>query len=284
VLLCGGGCAEGRLNDLYLFDSISSEWVKWETVGKPFSLRKTHSISRVGSKMYLFGGREGTEIADDLHILDLTPVFMSTNTSTPTLIQALPSSMERDFRQLLPDITRITDENYSHQLPLVRNADDLIPFATRLRQQHALKSSQPDYDEHDMDASEADPWGIYQSNQDLTPFSILPSNFFLSPSKIFSSLAFDDDIYASMSVMSQSKERIHINNHDNPHTYRKTGEIMMAARQLALGLAQAANKFSFPSSSLINVSDENAEQMHANLLKSLIEKWLVIKSGYLDIK
>ncbi|KAH7665197.1 Galactose oxidase/kelch beta-propeller-containing protein [Dioscorea alata] len=57
-------------NDVFVFDTVKKTWSKPMVKGIPPSPRDSHSCTTVGNKLFVYGGTDGTNPLDDLHILD----------------------------------------------------------------------------------------------------------------------------------------------------------------------------------------------------------------------
>jgi N-acetylneuraminic acid mutarotase len=56
--------------DLHIYNIVTNTWTKVSGKGTPPSPRYAHSSTRVGKKIIIFGGFNGTRYLDDLYILD----------------------------------------------------------------------------------------------------------------------------------------------------------------------------------------------------------------------
>jgi hypothetical protein len=67
-----GGLGEGQnvFNDVYTLNTTSMVWSKPVLKGNPMNPRWGHSAIRSGSNIIIFGGHNGVEVMNDLHILD----------------------------------------------------------------------------------------------------------------------------------------------------------------------------------------------------------------------
>ncbi|XP_039136897.1 RING finger protein B-like isoform X2 [Dioscorea cayenensis subsp. rotundata] len=57
-------------NDVFVFDTVKKTWSKPMVKGIPPSPRDSHSCTTVGNRLFVYGGTDGTNPLDDLHILD----------------------------------------------------------------------------------------------------------------------------------------------------------------------------------------------------------------------
>ncbi|KAJ0981958.1 hypothetical protein J5N97_010213 [Dioscorea zingiberensis] len=59
-------------NDVFVFDTVKQTWSKPMVKGIPPSPRDSHSCTTVGHRLFVFGGTDGTNPLEDIHILDTT--------------------------------------------------------------------------------------------------------------------------------------------------------------------------------------------------------------------
>ncbi|KAI9298051.1 galactose oxidase [Neoconidiobolus thromboides FSU 785] len=86
IYLFGGCNARSCYNDVYVFDTDTMYWSRPQIAGTPPSPRRAHSATLVDkTKVFVFGGGNGSNYYNDLHILDTaTTVATSTWYSPPT--------------------------------------------------------------------------------------------------------------------------------------------------------------------------------------------------------
>ncbi|KAL3695736.1 hypothetical protein R1sor_009812 [Riccia sorocarpa] len=66
----GYGQHDCQTNDVHVFDTNKSTWSKPMVKGSPPAPRDSHTCTTVGSRLFVFGGTDGTSPLNDLHILD----------------------------------------------------------------------------------------------------------------------------------------------------------------------------------------------------------------------
>ncbi|KAL3695735.1 hypothetical protein R1sor_009811 [Riccia sorocarpa] len=66
----GYGQHDCQTNDVHVFDTTKSTWSKPMVKGIPPAPRDSHTCTTVGSRLFVFGGTDGTSPLNDLHILD----------------------------------------------------------------------------------------------------------------------------------------------------------------------------------------------------------------------
>eukprot|EP00397_Hematodinium_sp_SG-2012_P019350 GEMP01019877.1.p1 GENE.GEMP01019877.1~~GEMP01019877.1.p1 ORF type:complete len:515 (+),score=55.52 GEMP01019877.1:19-1563(+) len=74
LLVYGGHDGNKWLQDMYLLDTASTDDPRWQrgvTSGNAPAARACHTLSRLGWKLYMFGGYDGTKCFNDMDILDL---------------------------------------------------------------------------------------------------------------------------------------------------------------------------------------------------------------------
>lgn len=72
--MCGGGDGVRALNDVFILDIANIErltWSKLESTGRPPISRGYHTSNLVGDKLVVYGGSDGHECFNDVHVLDL---------------------------------------------------------------------------------------------------------------------------------------------------------------------------------------------------------------------
>ncbi len=60
----------GPLNDIFSFEGGRTSWNRLEVSGKIPPPRHSHSLIAVGTKIYLFGGHDGSTWLNDLYAFD----------------------------------------------------------------------------------------------------------------------------------------------------------------------------------------------------------------------
>ncbi|XP_024518775.1 rab9 effector protein with kelch motifs-like [Selaginella moellendorffii] len=100
IYIFGGyGRDECQTNDVHVFDIGTYTWSKPVMKGMHPSPRDSHSSTAVGSKLYVFGGTNGTSPLDDLFVLDT-----ATNTwGKPDVFGDVPALREGHSVSLIGD-------------------------------------------------------------------------------------------------------------------------------------------------------------------------------------
>ncbi|EFJ15144.1 hypothetical protein SELMODRAFT_42940, partial [Selaginella moellendorffii] len=100
IYIFGGyGRDECQTNDVHVFDIGTYTWSKPVMKGTHPSPRDSHSSTAVGSKLYVFGGTDGTSPLDDLFVLDT-----ATNTwGKPDVFGDVPAPREGHSASLIGD-------------------------------------------------------------------------------------------------------------------------------------------------------------------------------------
>lgn len=75
LVVFGGSCSEGLLNDVWLFDVDTDTWRQAHCGGKLPCPRSSHAAVLIGGSMLVSGGRTADALADDLVMLDLTTLM-----------------------------------------------------------------------------------------------------------------------------------------------------------------------------------------------------------------
>eukprot|EP00897_Mesotaenium_endlicherianum_P007798 jgi/Mesen1/7046/ME000369S06375 len=91
VYVFGGyGRDERQTNDTHIYDLTKEAWSKPNVKGVPPSPRDSHTCTTIGSRLFVFGGTDGSRPLQDLYVLDTT-----TNTWTrEDVVGALPEPRE----------------------------------------------------------------------------------------------------------------------------------------------------------------------------------------------
>jgi len=76
LVMFGGRHAEGRYNDVHVFNVDTKSWTNVPVKGRPPCGRKTHSFARIGDKAFVFGGHSGDSWMGDLFVLHLQPILV----------------------------------------------------------------------------------------------------------------------------------------------------------------------------------------------------------------
>ncbi|KNC53834.1 kelch repeat protein [Thecamonas trahens ATCC 50062] len=72
------------LNDMYVFDTLTSTWSRVATVGIPPTRRYYHATAVVGTDIYIFGGFDGSPRVSDVHVFrTLTSTWEAITTYGP---------------------------------------------------------------------------------------------------------------------------------------------------------------------------------------------------------
>ena len=87
----------GWNNQLFTFDPEKREWTNLDPGGAVPSPRAAHAAAKVGSKVWMFGGRSGNERLDDFYELDL-----STVTWSKVNISSIEKPFARSWHSLTP--------------------------------------------------------------------------------------------------------------------------------------------------------------------------------------
>jgi len=72
MLCIGGGNYAKSYNDVTILDFATMVWSPPTVEGSPPSTRYGHTATLVNKKVYVFGGRQGSEYFDDVHVLDIS--------------------------------------------------------------------------------------------------------------------------------------------------------------------------------------------------------------------
>lgn len=75
IMIMGGRHSGGRYQDVHILNLGTRLWAEVRTKGTSPKGRKTHSMTRVGSRLFLFGGNLGTTWGADMHIMDLSLIL-----------------------------------------------------------------------------------------------------------------------------------------------------------------------------------------------------------------
>ena len=102
VIILGGRHKNGRFNDIIVFNLDTFTWHEFVAGGEPFKARKTHAIGRIGNRLFLFGGHDGSNWMGDLHMLDLTG--LAAQFSPKLSVYVPPTSLLHDFGSMVKDI------------------------------------------------------------------------------------------------------------------------------------------------------------------------------------
>lgn len=80
MVIIGGGDGARALDDVYMLD-ISKQgqlrWEKLETTGRCPPARGYHTSNLVKDKLVVFGGSDGHDCFEDIHVLDLSKFCLS---------------------------------------------------------------------------------------------------------------------------------------------------------------------------------------------------------------
>ncbi len=75
ILMFGGRHAEGRYNDVHVFNMEDNAWSFMPVKGRAPCGRKTHSFARIRDQAYVFGGHSGDSWMGDIFTLHLQPIL-----------------------------------------------------------------------------------------------------------------------------------------------------------------------------------------------------------------
>jgi hypothetical protein len=102
VIILGGRHKNGRFNDIVVFNLDTFTWHEFVAGGEPFKARKTHAIGRIGTRLFLFGGHDGSNWMGDLHMLDLTG--LASHFCPKLSVYVPPTTLLHDLGSMVKDI------------------------------------------------------------------------------------------------------------------------------------------------------------------------------------
>lgn len=120
ILWVIGGLCEGQTvsNDVFTLNTISMVWSKPAIKGTPMTPRWGHSAIRSGSLIVIFGGHSGSEVMNDLHILDTETntwkILEQPQVAIPPTAPLTSSSASTSFSELPPVNESFEPESSTH--------------------------------------------------------------------------------------------------------------------------------------------------------------------------
>jgi hypothetical protein len=119
-LFGGSGPHAQCFNDLYTFDPSSSKWTHCNTFADPKvqpRMRAGHSMTLVGTKLYIIGGSYGQDYLKDVYELDTdpTPEYEFDNQGKNRLMQGIATMVNNPLHS---DVTFIVQDRkfYAHKI------------------------------------------------------------------------------------------------------------------------------------------------------------------------
>jgi hypothetical protein len=107
MFIFGGRFKQGRFNDMCVFNAANMTWTKLTPAGESFKARKTHAVARVGKRIFLLGGHDGSNWMGDMHVLDIDGIVrgqqpkLTVTVPPSTLLHNLSSMVEVDLNVAL---------------------------------------------------------------------------------------------------------------------------------------------------------------------------------------